>query len=190
MRIFLTVLILIFGLQSWSKADDIKDFQIEGMSIGDSLLDYFNIKDIKKINYNNSKKFLMTNHTSKKFKTYDEVNFHYKSKDRKFIIHELNGAIYYANNIQKCYDKKLEILKEIKKIFPNSKTLTQKIRKHPADRSGESTYTYDAFILDNGRIGIECADWGATMTSKGFTDGLLLFIETNEFSLWISNEAH
>ena len=47
MRIFLTVLILIFGLQSWSKADDIKDFQIEGMSIGDSLLDYFNIKDIK-----------------------------------------------------------------------------------------------------------------------------------------------
>ena len=58
----------------------------------------------------------MTNHTSKKFKTYDEVNFHYKSKDRKFIIHELNGAIYYANNIQKCYDKKLEILKEIKNI--------------------------------------------------------------------------
>ena len=190
MKKLLILFLILLNIAFVAKADDIKDFQIEGMSIGDSLLDYFNIKDIKKINYNNSKKFLMTNHTSKKFKTYDEVNFHYKSKDRKFIIHELNGAIYYANNIQKCYDKKLEILKEIKKIFPNSNSLTQKIRKHPADRSGESTYTYDAFILDNGRIGIECADWGATMTSKGFTDGLLLFIETNEFSFWISSDAH
>lgn len=190
MKVFLTILFLIFSIQSWTKADDIKDFQIEGMSIGDSLLDYFSAKDIKKIKYNNSNKFLMTNHTSKKFKTYDEVNFHYKSKDRKFIIHELNGAIYYANNIQKCYDKRIEILKELKKIFPNSKIIKQKKSKHPADKTGESTYTYDAFILNDGSIGIECADWGAKMTSKGLTDGLLLFIETNEFSSWISNEAH
>ena len=40
MRIFITVLFLILSLQSWTKADDIRDFQIEGMSIGDSLLDY------------------------------------------------------------------------------------------------------------------------------------------------------
>ena len=29
------------------KADDIRDFQIEGMSIGDSLLDYFSEEKIK-----------------------------------------------------------------------------------------------------------------------------------------------
>ena len=40
MRIFFTVLVLIFGFQSWTKADDIRDFEIEGISIGDSLLDY------------------------------------------------------------------------------------------------------------------------------------------------------
>ncbi len=39
--IFFKVLILIFSLQSWTKADDIRDFQIEGISIGDSALDYF-----------------------------------------------------------------------------------------------------------------------------------------------------
>ena len=52
MKIFLSVLILIFGLQSWTKADDIKDFEIEGMSVGESLLNYFNKKDIesKKMN--------------------------------------------------------------------------------------------------------------------------------------------
>ena len=48
MRTFLLVLILIFGLQSWTKADDIRDFQLEGMSIGDSLLDYFSKKEIEK----------------------------------------------------------------------------------------------------------------------------------------------
>ena len=47
MRLFLSVLILIFGFQSWAKADDIRDFEIEGMSIGDSLLDYFSEDEIK-----------------------------------------------------------------------------------------------------------------------------------------------
>jgi len=41
MRVFFAVLILIFSLQSWTKADDISDFEIEGMSIGDSALDFF-----------------------------------------------------------------------------------------------------------------------------------------------------
>ena len=40
MRVFIAVLVLIFSLQSWTKADDIRDFEIEDMSIGDSLLDY------------------------------------------------------------------------------------------------------------------------------------------------------
>ena len=42
MKIFITVLVLIFSLQSGIKADDIRDFQIEGISVGDSLLNYFN----------------------------------------------------------------------------------------------------------------------------------------------------
>ena len=41
MKVFLTVLVLIFGFHSWTYGDDIRDFEIEGMSVGDSLLDYF-----------------------------------------------------------------------------------------------------------------------------------------------------
>ena len=48
MKIFLSVLILIFSIQSLTKADDISDFQIEGISIGDSVLDYFTKKEINK----------------------------------------------------------------------------------------------------------------------------------------------
>ena len=48
MRVFITVLVLIFSFQSWTKADDIRDFEIEGISIGDSLLDFFSLDKIKK----------------------------------------------------------------------------------------------------------------------------------------------
>ena len=41
MKRLLLILILTLSFQSWTKADDIRDFEIEGMSIGDSLLDYF-----------------------------------------------------------------------------------------------------------------------------------------------------
>ena len=43
----LFIIILILSLQSWAKADDIRDFEIEGISIGDSLLDYFTIEEIE-----------------------------------------------------------------------------------------------------------------------------------------------
>ena len=46
MRVFIAVLILIFSLQSWTKADDIRDFQIEGISVGDSLLDHLSEDEI------------------------------------------------------------------------------------------------------------------------------------------------
>ena len=41
-------LVLIFNFQSLARADDIRDFQIEGLSIGDSALKYFNVKDLEK----------------------------------------------------------------------------------------------------------------------------------------------
>ena len=44
MRVLIIILVLVFSLQSWSKADDISDFEIEGMSVGDSLLDHFTKK--------------------------------------------------------------------------------------------------------------------------------------------------
>ena len=48
MRVFIAALVLIFSLQSWTKAEDISDFEIEGMSIGDSLLDLVSKSEIEK----------------------------------------------------------------------------------------------------------------------------------------------
>ena len=48
-KLFIVLILLIIGFQSLTNADDIKDFEIEGISIGDSLLDYYSEDEINKI---------------------------------------------------------------------------------------------------------------------------------------------
>ena len=64
MKILLLVLILSLNFQPLSKADDIRDFQIAGMSIGDSALDFFTKKEINKNKsyMYNSKKYAASYH--------------------------------------------------------------------------------------------------------------------------------
>ena len=55
MNKLLLILILTLSFQSWAKADDISDFQIEEMSVGDSLLDYFTETEIIENNIDKGK---------------------------------------------------------------------------------------------------------------------------------------
>ena len=80
MRVFILFLVLIFCFQPWTKADDIRDFEIEGMSIGDSLLDYVNKRTIntsRKYEYNDDK-FYTIDLILDKFKNYYAVQIHLK----------------------------------------------------------------------------------------------------------------
>ena len=96
MRIFFSVLIVIFNLQSWSKADEIKSISIEGISLGDSALEFFNKQDIIKntFDYYKVKNYVpvqMDNYDF--FKSYDGVDFTYKKDDPNYIIQSLNGVL-------------------------------------------------------------------------------------------------
>ena len=44
----LLLLVLTFSFQSWTRADDIREIQVEGMSVDDSLLNFFDINEINK----------------------------------------------------------------------------------------------------------------------------------------------
>ena len=48
MKRLLLIFILTFSFHTLTKADDISDFQIEGISIGDSILKYYNREDLNK----------------------------------------------------------------------------------------------------------------------------------------------
>ena len=88
---FLLILVLIFSLQSWTKADDISDFEIEGMSIGDSLLQYYSKDQI----ISKSQHILMGGkiyndwqqiHKENNNELYDRVSLYFKTDDKNYII--------------------------------------------------------------------------------------------------------
>ena len=70
------VLIIILSLHSWTKADDIKDFEWR-MSLYDSALDHYTEKQIKKYtaNYKYNNNDYIPVGTSKNVKVYDSIQF-------------------------------------------------------------------------------------------------------------------
>ena len=88
MKVFIAVLVLIFSLQSLTKANDIKDFEIEGISIGDSVLEYYTKKEIKENikQYTKDKTYSLVEIHPFKSEIYDALQLHYKTNDKKYII--------------------------------------------------------------------------------------------------------
>ena len=107
MKIFIISLILLLNIHSLTKADDIRDFQIEGMSVGDSLLDYMTKKEIKssKRNYfSDIRKYYVVG-INKNLKTYEVVDIYLKTGDNKYIIRTLGGMLT-IKNLDSCLAKK------------------------------------------------------------------------------------
>jgi hypothetical protein len=157
MKKFLGILVLIFTLQTPSLADDIRDFQIEGMSVGDSLLDYMSEEEIKEnVGFvYEDKKFTVSTY-NKSSEIYDVVAIEYKSKDKTYKIHGVQGMIDFSNNIEGCYKKQDEIEKEISSMFTEIKKEDWGILK--LDFGGEgSTYRPITFDLKNDhRMSVDC----------------------------------
>ncbi len=197
MRVFIAVLVLILNLQSWTKADDISEFEIEGMSIGDSLLDYFSEEEIKeeeKDAYVWKKKFLINGfykHSS--FKIYDRVQFAYKKNDNKYIIYGLDGNIFYRSNIEECYQKKDEIVKEISQVLKDSvEKLDTGTNNHDGDKSGKSKSTVVEFWFDNGDLArVICTDWSKKLEEENnYWDDLAVILNSKEYADFLMNEAY
>ena len=111
MKRLLLILILTLSFQTLLNADDIRDFQIEGISIGDSLLDYYKESEIKNKNknfYPKSKKIYMIEFYDN-FKLYDAVAFHLQKNDENYIIESIKGVIFFDKNIKKCRKKMTKI---------------------------------------------------------------------------------
>jgi hypothetical protein len=190
MRVFIAVLVLIFSLQSVTKADDISDFEIEGISIGDSLLDHVSKEMIEKEKtenydmYKDKEYSLVWLDGKGKFKNYDFLQIHLKTNDKDYIVRSIEGKIIHKDNIKDCYSKKDKILDELKLIFPNS-TVREVKKKHDADPSGksltDSTYLY--FNNKSGNAGVACYDWSSELVHL---DNLKVFIDTSHFLNWLS----
>ena len=93
------ILIIIFFIfiHTLSNADDIKDFEIEGISLGDSLLDYFNKEKIESEKYNKSSLMYKNNEyvqIGASYKKSYQLNINSKTYDDLSIVLKTNDETY------------------------------------------------------------------------------------------------
>ena len=188
MKFFISIIVLIFGLQSLAKANDIRDFQIEGMSIGDSLLDYFTKSEIKKNSkpyYKNKKYTPVEINRHKKFKTYYAVDISFLTNDPKYKIASIKGVIDYRNkDMKQCKKELAKIANEISSLFVNFEKTKIKTSKHIADPSGKSKHIDIAFYSPKKDIvSVFCTDYSV---ESGWMDHLGIEIKTKKFNNFLS----
>ena len=193
-------LILIFfltlSLNSLTKADDIRDFEIEGMSIGDSLLDYFSEDKIKsskqETQYPGSDRYtILTFNEKDRFEIYDSVQIDYKKNDKKYIIASIMGMLSFINDIDACYKEQKKIAEEVGLLFPKSKKNNGKQKKN-FDKTGKSTsYLYEFHLLSNDVVQISCDDWSEEMSNKyNLNDHLGVSVMSKDLVDFLNNEAY
>ena len=188
MRVFIAAIILIFSFQSPSQADDISDFQIEGMSIGDSLLNYTTknkIETEKKHLYKNKEysSFILKKPS---FETFDAIQIHIEDNDEKFIIEGLEGMIFLPNKIKECKKKKKEVVKDLTDFFKNSYIKEDNVN-HPYDETGKSKVYRTSFLVNPNdkylSIEVACFDWSNDLS---FYDKLTVNIKSDKLNDWLA----
>ena len=190
----LLILILIFNFQALTKADDISEFEIEGISIGDSLLDYFSkaeIKDMYLVVYPKSQKYIKLGFRgNNKFDDYEDLTFHVKKNDKRYVIHTINGVIYYENKFEKCMKKKKEVVKNLSSTLKSIEPYEYEY-EYPGDDAGSIAHISDFEFSDGSSIRVWCVNWTASVErNKNYGDSLSISMAPKYFFDWLNNEAY
>jgi len=203
MKKLLVLLLSLFLLSSPSVfADDISDFEIEGMSIGDSLLDYMTKEAILAEIETNKNDYYYLNepnkyseiYTDKNLQTYDSVAFIVKNtatskyisnKNEKYIIVSIRGLIDFTKDFDGCIEKRNEIAEDLSKVFPNAQKTEKKF-----ENSTNATIV-DAIYLefDSGaQSEVSCMDYEENYRIKmNWIDNLSVSIDPEEIKSWLSD---
>ena len=116
----LLILILTLSFQSLVKSDDIKDFEIEGISIGDSLLKFYSKNKIENNlrNFYNDDTYLISVLPTLEDNTmYEYLQVHFKKNDKNYIVEGIDGLIDI--DIKECLKMQEDVKDEISTIFKN-----------------------------------------------------------------------
>ena len=160
------LIILILSFQTLSLADNIRYFQIEGMKIGDSALDYFSesqLEDNEQGWHNYSYKEYSTSFVPGKG-IYNWFLVSYKNDDNNFIIEGLVAGLEKNNYDHKECNNKLDVVAlNISELFKNTAQEEKKsytLKEDAAQNypfTGKSTVTSLSFnFLDGAKIILAC----------------------------------
>lgn len=178
--IFFIITILLYSYNVFS--EDISDFQIEDISIGDSAYDYFSNNELKNAyeiyNYKNNE-FRYYFLPYRNSKTYEYLQITVKPSDQNFIIYGLQGHIIF-NDIKECHKKMDSIINELDNLF-DTENYEDK-GSHYIDPSGDSTYFRKSYFLNNNdRVDVVCFDMSKAFEEEGKSDRLAVTLDKREF---------
>ena len=191
-KIFTYLFLIFFSFLVSPYADDINEFEIEGISIGDSLLNYMSDQQIKSeikrsrymydyINFDYGEVYLYEG-----LQNYEYMSFFVKPNDERFLIYEVRGVISYIEDLNGCLQQRNEIAKEISEIFEEAKKSEGSFKVH-TDPSGKSTKNKIKFTFNSGdEIQLVCSDWEENLRIKNnWGEGLSVIISTNGVLNWL-----
>ena len=102
---------------------NIKDFQLEGMSIGDSFLDYYTKETQKelKLIYNKNTEITSVKFKDSDFETYDEVQVSFKGINQTIV--SVSGIFYVPisktrKKFDECLKMQVKITESLKSLKP------------------------------------------------------------------------
>tara|TARA_B100000902_G_scaffold118429_1_gene118990 strand:+ start:292 stop:888 length:597 start_codon:yes stop_codon:yes gene_type:complete len=188
-KIFTFIFFFVFSLQPYSFANDISEYQIEGISVGDSLLEYMSREEIESnlsfvyqdLDKNIGKNVAQISY-NKNLKIYDEIHLDFKTTDNIFEIIALNGILFYKDNVNECYQKQLQLVEELKLVFEGVEVKKDGPSNHPGYPNGEIKYLrYAFFINENEYSNLEVFCYDIVEELKK-TDRLTLNLKSKEFN--------
>ena len=201
MKQFLSIMILILNFQIHVIADDIRDFEIEGMSVGDNLLDHTKSLGVTK-NYILKKKFTFYPASKRlgllafidrgNYKTYYKVQFTVNPDD--YQIHRIGGFIKVSDQ-KNCLEKQKNIISDLENSFQSyQKYEDDKFTPHPADKTGKSVANGIYLDLPSGDTAlVECYFWSEEYRKKqggGHEPNLRVTLSDKNANDFIDQEAY
>jgi len=195
MKKLLAILILILTLPTPSLADDIRDFQIEGMSIGDSALDFLSEGEITRKKYYAYplKEYYQTSFNINNSEEYTSVQISIKEGDKDFIISSIEGGIHPIN-FSECKERKKNIEKDILAMLPNLKVIFGKEEAMWSDSATKAITTdfyFNKTFIDGDAIRIMCIDRSKKIEEeKGWQDILKVVINSKKFNIFIEKNIN
>ena len=196
MKTLLTLFVLLFS--SSVIADDIKDYRIEGFSVGDNLLDFFSedfiIKNTDENSYDHLDEpnryyefFIFDYKESKNYELdkYDTVSIFYKKQNNSddYIIYGVWGKIIYEEKSNTCNIVRDNIVNELSKIFDDVTKTEPEISSHIYDKTGNSTVdTVNFWFKNDDVVMVACYYW---VKPINYFDNLKIQFLTDDLNMWL-----
>jgi hypothetical protein len=147
-------------------ANNVKDFQIEGVSVGDKLdklaIFYPNFNSSSEWSF---KEPALIRIDKSKLKIFDDLYLYLVERESKKI--GLINAVKYTDSIQECINIKKEIEMSLITEFKGAKLSSEEYKSHALDSSGKSKFISTKFsVSSKDDIIINCYDWSKEIINK------------------------